>query len=184
MHVVVQYPKNVETVEVADFFVEFLKSLEDGFLAPDDPRLLKTDTNEDRLTISSVHDSARLIKEVTNDPEASIFNLQKKQLNLIYVTADWAKRTPVWDDNHLHVIQNYSRRGLVKRVYDATRKKLMKKPNYKPFPVEPPFNDWRDDVVCWWNDFVENGYTTKMPQLYLYGRSTVGKTSFIRQLLG
>jgi hypothetical protein len=184
LHVGVQYPQKIETVEVADFFVEFLKSLEEGVLSPEDPRLLKTDENEDRLTISSVHDSARLIKEVTIDPEASIFNLQKKQLNLIYVTADWAKRTPVWDDTHLHVIQNYTRRGLVRRVYDATRKKLMKKSNYKRFPPERPFNDWRDDVVCWWNDFVENGYTTKMPQLYLYGRSNVGKTSFIQQLLG
>lgn len=184
MKVGVLYQPKIETVEVADFFLEFLKSLHEEVLDDDDPRLLKTDDNEDRLTISSVHDSARMIKEITSEPEAAIFNLKKDQLNLIYVTADWAKRTPEWDDYHLHVLQNYSRRGLVKRVYDATRKKLMKKPNYKPFPTETPFNDWRDDVVCWWNDFVENGYTTKMPQLYLFGRSTVGKTSFIRQLLG
>lgn len=185
LNVAVQYQQNIESVEVAEFFVEFLRSLEEGVLSPDDPRLLKTDDNADRLTISSVHDSSRLIKEVTVDPEASIFNIPKKQLNLIYVTADWAKRTPVWDDNHLHVIQNYARRALVRRIYDATRKKLMKKSkHYKRFPSETPFNDWRDDVVSWWNDFVDNGYTTKMPQLYLHGRSNVGKTSFVLQLLG
>ncbi|TAK57429.1 hypothetical protein EPO17_01955 [Patescibacteria group bacterium] len=63
------------------------------------------------------------------------------------------------------------------------RESMKKKPTFKLFETERPFNDWRDSVVVWWNNFVRDGYSAKMPQLYLYGPSNVGKTTFINELL-
>ena len=32
-----------------------------------------------------------------------------------------------------------------------------------------PFDDWRDNVITWWNDWIENGWFYRKPQLFLHG---------------
>ncbi|CAF1027740.1 unnamed protein product [Brachionus calyciflorus] len=53
----------------------------------------------------------------------------------------------------------------------------------RPFRILKRFGDWRDKVVDWWNQWVSNPYKPKRKQLYLYGESDSGKSSFIRALL-
>lgn len=179
-----QYEEDVDTIVVANFFVNFLKSVESNILPSDDPRLLITDDNEQRLKIKSVKDSTRLIHTITGDPEAHLFNVDTSEdsefINFCFAAADWARQTPNWNDSDWFLLKNYRKKSQIKAIHDATRLRMMKKPQYKRYPTETAFNDWRDDIVCWWNDFVDNGYTTKMPQVYLFGRSNVGKTSFIK----
>jgi len=54
----------------------------------------------------------------------------------------------------------------------------------KPFRVFKKFNNWRDDVITWLEDWVVNGYSHKKKQLYLHGESNTGKSSFINHLMG
>ena len=54
----------------------------------------------------------------------------------------------------------------------------------KPFRVFKKFNNWRDDVITWLEDWVVNGYSHKKKQLYLHGESNTGKNSFINHLMG
>ena len=44
-------------------------------------------------------------------------------------------------------------------------------------------NNWRADVIDWWNEFVCSGHTHKKKQLYLQGLPDVGKTFFVNWLL-
>lgn len=52
----------------------------------------------------------------------------------------------------------------------------------KPLEIEQ-FGDWRDDVRKWWNDWVNEGWFHKRKQLFLWGASDSGKTTFIREFL-
>lgn len=158
-------------------------SQNDSIRSLEEPRLHTTEDNDQRLTIESVKYAQREITAITSDPESVYFNLKAETFNLIYRAADWARRTPVWSDFALFVIQNFNNKGIIKAVHTATRKMMIKKPEYKRYATENPFNDWRDSVIRWWNDFVDKGYSTKMPQLYLFGPSNVGKTTFIFDLL-
>lgn len=65
---------------------------------------------------------------------------------------------------------------------------LYQSKNRRPFKITPceigPFNDWREPVRLLWNDWAENGYSWKKPQLLLIGSKTnLGKTTFVRQVL-
>jgi hypothetical protein len=45
------------------------------------------------------------------------------------------------------------------------------------------FNDWRDDCIQWFNDWVSSPYQYKRKQLYLYGPASTGKSTFIQRVL-
>lgn len=45
------------------------------------------------------------------------------------------------------------------------------------------FNAWQDDVIEWFNDFIDESNTGPKKQLYLYGKSNTGKTYFILHYL-
>jgi hypothetical protein len=141
-----------------------------------------TEDNQKRLSIDSVKNSDRDITAITTDPEAVHFNMDSSKFHLIFRAANWARKTPVWSDIDFFVIVNNQQKAIIRAIHAAVRKAMQIKPEFKRFPTDI-YNDWRQKVVVWWNDIVENGHSTKMPQLYLYGASNVGKTSFIRELL-
>ena len=45
------------------------------------------------------------------------------------------------------------------------------------------YNDWRSDVIQWYNKWVIEGYSTHKKHLYLYGDLEKGN-SFIKELIG
>ena len=51
--------------------------------------------------------------------------------------------------------------------------------------VLPAFGDWRDEVASWFNSWIESGIDRKfkLPQLYLFGPSNSGKTTFVNEVL-
>ena len=54
----------------------------------------------------------------------------------------------------------------------------------RPYEVIMPFNDWRDQAVEWYNDWVQNPSVEKKQQLYVWGPKNSGKTLFFQLLLG
>jgi hypothetical protein len=47
-----------------------------------------------------------------------------------------------------------------------------------------PFNDWREEVRLWWNDWIENGWTPKKKQMLIISKATnTGKSFFVNQAL-
>lgn len=70
----------------------------------------------------------------------------------------------------------------IKRLREL-KKKQPKFRLLRPLKIKKHFDDWRDDVIAWWNDWTGKPYCPKKPQLYLVGKSDSGKTSFITALL-
>lgn len=54
----------------------------------------------------------------------------------------------------------------------------------RAYEILKRFGDWRDRAVDWYNDWVMNGHLRKKKQLYVYGPSNSGKTTFFDLLLG
>ena len=55
---------------------------------------------------------------------------------------------------------------------------------FYPIIVKKKFNNWRDSVIKWFNNWVYNGWNNNSKHLYLYGESNTGKTVFIESLIG
>lgn len=73
-----------------------------------------------------------------------------------------------------------------KYLSDAHREKWInnfKMVQLKPIKVLKQFNDWRDDVIIWFNNWVTSPYQYKRKQLYLWGPASTGKSTFIQRVL-
>ena len=46
-----------------------------------------------------------------------------------------------------------------------------------------PFGDWRDDLILWFNNWIDNGWHMKKQQVLITGPPNAGKTSFIDNVL-
>jgi hypothetical protein len=49
--------------------------------------------------------------------------------------------------------------------------------------LQKPFDDWRDLIVQWWNQFIDFGFSKNFPALYLFGSTYSGKTHFLRDVI-
>jgi hypothetical protein len=77
---------------------------------------------------------------------------------------------------------NKSHAELMKYLYEHKNK------NHKKFEIKPcmlgPFNDWREPVRRWWNDWCIKKYHPKKKQMLIIGeQSNTGKTMFVTQAL-
>ena len=77
---------------------------------------------------------------------------------------------------------NKSHAELHKYLYEHKNK------HHKKFEIKPcllgPFNDWREPVRLWWNDWCINKYHPKKKQMLIIGeQSNTGKTMFVTQAL-
>ena len=66
---------------------------------------------------------------------------------------------------------------------DYYRIKRIREVPLKPHLPQRPYGDWRDEVSEWWTDWVQNRWHEKKAQLFLYGESNTGKTSFVTDIL-
>ncbi|RNA23678.1 hypothetical protein BpHYR1_001348 [Brachionus plicatilis] len=54
----------------------------------------------------------------------------------------------------------------------------------RPFIIRKKFDDWRDQIVCWYNEWLTKPYENKRKQILIIGDPNSGKTCFIKALLG
>ena len=46
------------------------------------------------------------------------------------------------------------------------------------------FDNWKDEVIAWYNDWTTSGYSDRKKHLYLYGDNNEEKSYFINTMLG
>lgn len=157
-----------------------------------------------------MHDQTRLVYEITKDPNAIFSNYDQKEIkafNIIWRAAAWAQTTEFIKDTDMFVTENRRHLDIIRRTHQAVRENMRIKPSLNEYPTKTSFGDWRDEIIIWWNIMVkviterqalraryekdelseeeERRFEEllKVPQLYLYGETNCGKTSFIRKLL-
>ena len=51
-------------------------------------------------------------------------------------------------------------------------------------PINDEYDDWRSEIVEWYNKWVNDGYSSHRKHLYLYGESYTEMKAFIKQIMG
>ena len=120
-----------------------------------------------------------------NDPDLLTDAICESRLHERWTLMDFIKRNPdhKWTahSNILHKT-NYSVDEAMKLqrgyVFENTVRHGLQRINLPRW-----FNDWRDDVVCWFNIYIDFGYIKKFKALYLHGSTDTGKSTFFSQVL-
>ena len=50
--------------------------------------------------------------------------------------------------------------------------------------IKDEYDDWRSEIVQWYNKWVTDGYSTHRKQLYLYGEYYNELKAFIKKIMG
>lgn len=159
--------------------------------SPVPPNYDRTDTqpSDDSIYVATVRNKQKYLAYITKEDPNPIFkgwNVNEK-LSFYFKCLDWAKNRRSYDVTDPFVLQHPQYYKLLREVFlkckhkESRGKKLPKyRPVYYCVNRDP---SWQDKVIEWWNDWVINGFKHKKAQLYLWGPSNVGKTTFINNLL-
>jgi hypothetical protein len=138
------------------------------------------------IVIEHVRDKSRAVTWATNEhfPRFTECFEPTEEFSEIYRLHNWALsniNNKFAMDMPFVNASRYSHTRL--RAYlDELKTKLHKKHILQKCELGP-FNDWRDLVIKWWNDWLDEGWYHKRPQLLLISQPNCGKTMFINEVL-
>jgi len=109
-------------------------------------------------------------------------------LSFYYLAIQWARNTSQFEYSDPFVLNHPQYFRLLEYVHKSVRGKMFARQSQDLRPYYfvsccDPDQNWHISILQWWNDWVFNGWTHKKPQLYLYGPSNTGKTTFVHKLL-
>lgn len=138
-------------------------------------------------TVRNVRHYLSYITKEDCSPIFKGFDIRKK-LSFYFRALEWANSQKEYDVTHPFILNNPQYYRLLGKVHAACKKKeaFSRSKHKKLLPIKFVPNkaqNWHEKVLFWWNDWVINGHSHKKKQLYLFGPSNVGKTSFINRLL-
>lgn len=142
----------------------------------------------DLFQVATVRNQKNALKYISKEDTAPLFKgVLASELTFAYRATTWARNTPNFAYSDPFVLQHPQYYRLLKEVHTSVHGRDMrqeKRPLRKYEIAEnEDLSDWERQVVAFWNDWVEHGHSPKKPQLYLWGPSNTGKTTFITKLL-
>ena len=147
-----------------------------------------------QLNVSTVRSEKSVLRYVSKeDCEPLIKGICENQLSFYYRSIKWAANTPTFSVADPFVLNHPQYYKLLSDVHEQvhSNRQTLRRRNLRPYVLTgendqddmEQLNVWQQQVVDWWNDWVERGFEPKKRQLYLWGPSNVGKTHFVHQLL-
>lgn len=137
-----------------------------------------------RVDVSPVQRGFDLIPKMTQDVNTAFYGFNTDSFSVAWKTAHRQSIQRPLDPDHPFILSNYRHKKQIIDTDNAVREAKLKKPVLKKW--ETFYGDWRDEIVVWWNGFVDWGYTstdTRVKQLFLHGPTSTGKTYFINEVL-
>jgi hypothetical protein len=146
--------------------------------------------NSKPMYVQTVRNARHYLSYITKEdcnPIFKGFNIRKK-LSFYFRALEWAKSQDEFDISHPFILNNPQFYRLLERVHSTCKQKeaYSRSKIKRLIPVKFVPNEalnWHEKVLLWWNDWSVNGHSHKKKQLYLFGPSNVGKTSFINRLV-
>jgi hypothetical protein len=78
------------------------------------------------------------------------------------------------------VLKHKNNYRLLRKIHYQVKKRKMLKFEL----IDDKYDDWKSEIVEWYNKWVNEGYTPNQKQLYLYGESFKEFNDFIKKLMG
>lgn len=140
------------------------------------------------LDIQPCRSKKSCLKYIIKEDTHLLTNIKKNLLNFNYQCYCWAERTGTFDHTDPFVVEHrFNYRFLEKYLAQHKLKSLNSFIGFKKYENHT-FNLWTRDCANWWNQWVEcidsNKKTVKRSQLYLWGGTNMGKSTFIELLIG
>jgi hypothetical protein len=130
-----------------------------------------------------------LIYITKQDADPSFKGISLSQLSFYCKALHWASNTEEFSVADPFILNHPQYYKLLELVHARVRTTMMSDHFEKIRPLSIVFNEnqcemnWQKEVIDWWNDWAINGWKHKKRQLYLFGPSNTGKTTFIHRLL-
>lgn len=160
------------------------------------------------IHVTKVKSERNYLKYITKeDHNPMLKNIETKKLSFYYRAVEWANNTPEYEAADPFVLSHPQYYNLLKQVHSSVHNSHLKRPK-QPLTryVDPTLTQpvraleasqeassdttetngslvWQQQVIEWWNDWIENGFRPKKKQLYLWGPSNTGKSHLIKQIL-
>jgi hypothetical protein len=128
------------------------------------------------------------LKYISKEDTHLLTNIKKNMLNFNYQCFLWAERTGTFDHTDPFVVEHrFNYRFLEKYLAQHKLKSLSSFDGFKKYENHTP-NVWTRDCAEWWNEWVSlldsKKKTIKRCQLYLWGGTNMGKSTFVELLIG
>lgn len=141
------------------------------------------------VLVQTVRNERNYLKYITKSDSTPLFKgISESSLSFFYNALQWAENTREFDFCDPFVLNHPQYYKLLEQVHSSVNIKrrissiLPLQPYYQPL-LEIQAGSWQAKVIEWWNDWIVNGYRHKKKQLFLWGGSNTGKTTFIRKLI-
>lgn len=149
----------------------------------------ETDYVINGVLVQTVRNEQNYLKYITKYDVSPIFTgINENNLSFYYSTIKWAAKTDNFEYSSPHVLNYPQYYKLLERVHVNVQKEKnlenvqILRPYYNVLNIDS-LKSWQGEVIGWWNDWIINGYRHKKPQLFLWGGSNTGKTTFIFNLI-
>jgi hypothetical protein len=144
-----------------------------------------------KFQVATIQKLANYLKYISKEDTSLLFKGIgiEEQFSFYYSAHKWANSIEEFDVSHPFVLKYPQYYKLCKEVFlqvqrvKGYRLEITLRPYFWCSSGTRNIINWQTEVVLWWNDWVINGYSHKKAQLYLYGESNIGKTTFIFDLL-
>lgn len=158
-------------------FLEF----NDKYLLTDIRQHIVSCFPDNHLDIQACKSRKSTLKYITKEDIHCYFNCKLSELHFNKRVFEWASNTDKFDHTDPFVVEHrFSYNYLHKYFIDHKFSAIKDKPLVK-FPYA--YHNWTLDCVIWWNKKICSS-KVKDKQLYLYGDSNVGKSTFVEKMIG
>jgi len=147
------------------------------------------DDEKSLIHVTTIKSEISYLKYITKEDCTPIKKgISDKMLSFYFQSIKWAMNTPNgYNPMDPYVLNHPQYHNLLSQVHSKVQEqKLIDNKQSLRIIYWAQREDeanWQDKIVHWWNDFLLNGHTHKKKQLYLYGASDVGKTTFVHNIL-
>lgn len=136
-----------------------------------------------RFDIQSCKSTKSVLKYITKEDRNPFYNCKMTMLHFNYRSYMWALSTPRFLHSDPFVQEHRFCYRFLEKLWNDVRFEQKFSERDKLLRVETCFANWTMDVATWWNNILTK-YSVKNKQLYLYGPSNVGKSSYIERIIG
>ena len=194
---------------IIKIYIDFSGTPEKGMKTPNLYTLIETFFRKVVGTVPLSFNESEMSSadDIDKRPEIIIEKVKNKKNSIVWATLDHSPRytanfDPVTEFSESNRLFNWAKKNINNKFslndpfvqrsrFSAARLKQYQdefnSTYHVPFKLKPveigPFNDWRDEVIKWFNDWINEGWYHKRLQLLLVSKPNCGKTVFIRDVL-
>lgn len=135
-----------------------------------------------RFDLQSCKSTKSVLKYITKEDRFPFFNVKLSCLHFNYRSYVWAVNTAQFKCSDPFVQEHrFCYRFLEKLFYDV--KMDLKIDDRQLMPVMSAYYDWTLNCATWWNSVIKK-FVVKNKQLYLWGPSNTGKSTWVERMIG